>query len=203
VIKVGVDLDGVLGDQVTGVLPKIKRDLGIDLAYDDVTEFRLPLGSSDIAIEIEAAQRDESYLTDMPLHPGAAELVEQLGDRYETVLITARPVESRAATQRWLEKNGLVFSGVINAIESRKSIYGVDVLVDDYLGNILDFVERTKGRAILVDRPWNRGDRFLLEPWLTRGRVVVAFALEDVLRLVGEYASDSRQSAVNFTSGRH
>jgi 5'(3')-deoxyribonucleotidase len=181
---VGLDLDGVLGDQIEGVLPRIKRRLGIELTYDQITEFRLPLGTTDLAEEILAAQTDESYLLGMRLHPGAEELVRELRVRDRAILITARPPASRQLTLHWLAANGFEFDGIINAREAKKSIYGADVLVDDYTANIEDFEAHTSGLGILVDRPWNRAARERLAGAMETGRVVVAADLFAVIPLI-------------------
>lgn len=186
-LTVGIDLDGVLGDQIADVLPRIKRDLGIDLTYEDITEFRLPLGSSDLATEIEAAQCDASYLRDMPPHEGAAQLVASLRRKYNVILITARPPRARAATESWLRANGFEFDKIVNAEETKKSVFGAAILLDDYTGNIADFVERTEGLGLLLDRPWNRRDRRVLEPWIALGRVGVVPSLSAVPKRVDDY----------------
>lgn len=74
----GFDVDGVLGDQIAGVLPRIKEKFGIDLDYQDVTDWRLPVASSDIAVEIEQAVKDPSYVLRMPVHAGAKETLDDL-----------------------------------------------------------------------------------------------------------------------------
>jgi 5'(3')-deoxyribonucleotidase len=184
---VGIDLDGVLGDQVADVLPRIKRRLGIDLEYEDITEFRLPLGATDLSAEIREAQLDESYLRDMPAFQGAAALVVELRRRYRVVLITARPPASRSATRLWLRANGFEFDDVVNAEESKKSIYGVDVLIDDYTGNVADFLEHTDGLGLLLDRPWNRRDRAAIKSWISRGRADVVATLSEVPTRLDEF----------------
>jgi 5'(3')-deoxyribonucleotidase len=158
-LTVGIDLDGVLADQLAGAFPRIKDRLGIELAWKDVTEFRLPLGETDLAREIELAQLDPDYLLEMPVHSGALALVEELRQNNRVVLITARPGSALALTKAWLDDRGFEFDAIINATEEKKSLYGADVLIDDYTGNIRDFLANTDGLGVLVDRPWNRRDR--------------------------------------------
>jgi 5'(3')-deoxyribonucleotidase len=201
-LTVGIDLDGILADQITGVIPRIRHRLGIDLSYEDISEFRLPVGpSSDIAKEIVLAQADSAYLLEMPVNPGAHDLVEALRRRFRVILITARPESSLALTQRWLDTNGFRFDQVINAKESRKSIYGADVLIDDYTGNVVDFVAHTSGLAILVDRPWNRRDRLELNEELQKGRVVIAKSLAAVSGLLDATLADDSRSSNHGNAG--
>jgi 5'(3')-deoxyribonucleotidase len=199
---VGIDLDGVLGDQISDVLPRIKQRLGIDLRYEDITEFRLPLGSTDLAAEIQDAQRDEAYLREMPPHKGAAGLVAELRRKYRVVLITARPGASRAATESWLRANGFEFDDIVNAEESKKSIYGVDALIDDYTGNIADFLEHTEGLGLLVDRPWNRRDREVLEKWIAEGRASIVPNLFEIAEHLRAFEHDQARLPVTRLASR-
>jgi 5'(3')-deoxyribonucleotidase len=186
---VGVDLDGVLGDQIADVLPRIKARLGIELTYAQILEFRLPLGSTDLAREIELAQEDDAYLLDMPLHEGAREVIRDLRRHHRLVLITARPSSSRRLTERWLEANGLEFDAMVNALETKKSVYGVDVLIDDYTANIADFVQHTEGLGILLSQPWNQRDREGIRPWINSGQAVMVRDLPEAARQIETFAS--------------
>jgi 5'(3')-deoxyribonucleotidase len=166
----------VLADQLPGVLPRIRDRLGISLSWDDITEFRLPLGSTDLAREIELAQSDPAYLLGMPVHEGALELVRELRQRYRLLLITARPRASSSLTKAWLDERGFEFDAIISATEEKKSVYGANVLIDDYSGNIRDFLSRAAGLGILVDRPWNRADRSSISAPHNRFAVVKSFS---------------------------
>lgn len=169
------------------VLPRIQRRLGIDLAWEDISEFRLPLGKSDLAQEISLAQQDQDYLLNMPVHRGAVELIKSLRQRYNVVVITARPNAARSLTEHWLKEHGLDFDQVISATEARKSLYGADVLIDDYTTNIEEFLDRTNGLGILVDRPWNRRDRVNLSPWRNTDRLVIVESLEAIPPIVAAF----------------
>jgi hypothetical protein len=80
--SLGVDLDGVLANQVVGVLPRIEANYGVVLRYEDVVHWRLPISgtgsSTDIAAEIVAAQSDREYVLSMPVHDGAQEILDEL-----------------------------------------------------------------------------------------------------------------------------
>jgi hypothetical protein len=59
---------------------------------------------------------------------------------------------------------------------------GVDALVDDYLGNVSEFLTNSHGPAVLVDQPWNRTGRDELASYVSERRVDVVTALGDVPR---------------------
>lgn len=188
-LTIGIDLDGVLADQISGVLPRIRRRLGIELTEDQISEFRLPLGPTDLAAEIEAAQRDDDYVLSMPARPKSKEVVDDLRRRYRVFLITARPPGILGVTMKWLKAHRFRFDDVINACEQSKSVYATDVLVDDYTDNIGEFLAAGDGLGILVDRPWNRTDRAQLDAWLETGRLQIASSLDDIPDLVGAFSA--------------
>ncbi len=185
-LVVGIDVDGVLADQIYGVLPRVETRLGIRLSYEDVTEWRLPLGNSDIAKEISIALEDQEYVLDMPLHKDARNVVDALYVNNRVVMLTGRSPVTKAWTNQWLQNAAFTFDGLITAEEEKKSLYRSDVLIDDYIGNIREYLEKTHGVAILVDQPWNRRERSELQAWIDAGRLHIVVQLRDVLPIVRE-----------------
>lgn len=53
------------------------------------------------------------------------------------------------------------------------------MLIDDYLKNVLKFLQNTESRVILFDQPWNR-NRDELEPYIANGRLVIARSWREV-----------------------
>lgn len=182
-LKIGVDVDGVLANQITGILPRLKRRLNVTLRYEDVTDWKLPLDGSDIAKEILIAMQDSDYLLSMPVHNHARDVVTELYRSHSIKILTARPLGSEPYTKTWLQKNGIQYDSLASVKEKEKSLYATDVLVDDYLGNIKAYLDETNGVAILVDQPWNR-DRPTVQTYIDEGRLFVTVGLLDVPRLV-------------------
>lgn len=193
-LSIGMDVDGVLANQIEGLIPKIRARHGVELGYNDVTEWRLPIRDSDIAKEIEAAQMDPDYLVGMPLHDGARDVVDELYDEHRIVITTARPPETRGWTIQWLQNHGFSYDEVVNLREEKKSLFATDLLIDDYIGNVKDYLSNTSGHAILVDQPWNR-DRSDLDPWARNGRLQVVMGIRDVPRTIRDMRQ--RSSARN------
>ena len=193
---VGVDIDGVLANQIHGVIPRIKERWGVELTYEDVTHFRLPIADTDIAVEIVDAMTTPDYLLGMPVHPGAHELLDSLAAQHEVKLITARPTHALAATRRWLEVHGLHYDELVSAAETLKSQHGADVLIDDYTGNISEFLERSDGYAILLSQPWNQ-DLADLDRWLLSKRLYVAKDLRDAQEMIARLEAGSPLQTVD------
>lgn len=176
---VGVDIDGVLGNQVHGVLQRVKERLGVDLDYAQVVHWDLPLGVTSFVPEIADAMKDPRYVLDMPVHDGAREMLKALSERYSVKLITVRPADSMGLTEQWLARNMLIYEELVPAGEALKSRHAVDALIDDYPQNLVEFLERTAGVGVLIDRPWNRaGDD--LAVWLDGPRLTRVSNLLDV-----------------------
>ena len=183
-LLIGVDVDGVLANQIHGIVPRVRARLGIELEYRDVTDWRLPLGDSDIAREIEIAFEDPEYVLSMPVHPGARDLVDTLYVNNIITLITARPPATKPWTLQWLQNHGFTYDDLVNVKEQKKSLYRTDVLIDDYIGNVKEYLENTTGVAILVDQPWNRRERQQLERWIGEKRLYVTTNLRDAANTV-------------------
>jgi 5'(3')-deoxyribonucleotidase len=189
-LVVGIDVDGVLANQINGIVPRVKARLGISLRYEDVTEWRLPLGSSDIAKEIAIALEDQEYVIGMPVHDGARDLVDELYKEDRVLMITARPADTRVWTSQWLQNHGFMLDELVSVKEEKKSLYRSDVLIDDYIGNIHEYLENTSGIAILVDQPWNRRERGHLRDWISQDRLHVVTNMREVLPIIRKLRRD-------------
>ena len=191
-LAVGIDVDGVLADQITGVLPRIGERHDVMLTYDDITDWCLPIKDTDIKREILCAQEDRSYVIDMPVHEGAGRLLRVIGKVHRVVVITARKGNAAIPwTTEWLKKNGLAYDEVIASSEAQKSTHRTDVLIDDFVGNIDEFLKNTKGIAVLVDQPWNR-NRQVLEAFGWEERLFIVSGLLELRMSWPEIARKAR-----------
>lgn len=182
--SLGVDLDGVLANQVIGVLPRVESTYGVVLTYDEIVDWRLPIEgnglSSDIAREIVAAQADREYVLSMPVHEGAREMLDELRGKFRIVVLTARGGDALGWSAEWLDQNDLPFDELTGSKEAMKSDHGVDALVDDFLGNVEDFLQRAAGPVVLVEQPWNRNSRGELSEYVAANRLATVTSLRDV-----------------------
>lgn len=182
-LVIGVDIDGVLGDQIAGIIPRVASDHSVHLTFDMIDDYRFTLGRVSIADEIAKAQASRDYVEKMPTFPGARQMLEALRQDHRVIIVTARAPETRDATRVWLARERLVHDGLVFTAEAGKSAHGLDVLVDDYLENLVDFLTNTTGLAILVRRPWNRKDEALL-PFVASHRALVATRLGEIPAMV-------------------
>jgi hypothetical protein len=159
-------------------------------AWENCDPSQLRIGETDIAKEIELAFEDSEYTLGMPVHPGPRDLVDSLYANNTVTLLTARPPHTVAWTNKWLESNGFSFDGLVNVKEQKKSLFRSDVLIDDYIGTVREYLTETVGIAILVDQPWNRGEREDLQSWIVAGRLYIV----EVVRGAGAVIDDIRRA---------
>lgn len=185
--RVGVDIDGVLGNQIEGIRKRVEQRYGYKFEYEDVRSWDEPLGAqTDVKREIEGALYDCEYVLNMPVHVGASEATQRLKDLgASVVVVTARPPVCGDTTLEWLRTSDIRFDEVIHVDPGRKTLDALDVLVDDYPGNILPFLLHSSKPAILVDQPWNRSAQGgSLAEWIDAGRLWVADGIAEVPGIV-------------------
>ncbi|RLG36738.1 MAG: hypothetical protein DRN91_07240 [Candidatus Alkanophagales archaeon] len=156
---IGVDIDGVLGDQVQHILRYMREKEGrnIDLTEEDIREWDYPIGGSTISDHIERALLHEEFVITMPVVKCAKNALKLLYERYHLVIISNRPKEAQKATKQWLKSNNLKFHETLWTRETGKAVPGVDILIDDNIENIKMFVSHSpRSFGILFLRPWNR-----------------------------------------------
>ena len=174
----------MLANQIVGVLPLVEATYGVVLSYDEIVDWQLPIVgaelSSNIAREIVTAQSDRDYVLTMPVHPGAKEMLEALRRDYRIVVLTARSGDALGWSEEWLTVNELPFDEVAGSKQAMKSEHGVDALVDDFLGNVEDFLRNTDGPVVLVDQPWNQTGRDALDEYVAAARLATVISLDAV-----------------------
>lgn len=154
---IGVDIDGVLADQVTGVLDRVREKHGVSVTYAEVVHWDVPLGPTSFVPEIAEAMLDSAYVLGMNVHPGAKAMLHALRATFQVHLLTVRPPEAMEATVQWLAASGLEYDELAPAQEALKSAHSTAALVDDYPKNLEEFLQNTDGIGVLVNQPWNQG----------------------------------------------
>jgi len=182
---IAVDVDGVLADHVSHILPVLKRDYGLEVTWSQIKTWDFPVGRTTFGTILRTAQKLPDFVRTTPLVPGAREAMRELSDSYNLAIVTARPPESTDATQRWLRANDIAFDDFANLSEGTKhgTVNPCDLLIDDYTVNVMEFLRNSKGHAILFSRPWN-ADHSDLNSYMTSNRLEVAIDWKEVLGMV-------------------
>lgn len=192
--NIAVDVDGVLANQIEGILPIIEKDHGVKLTYDDITDWKLPINDTDIAVLIVDEQNHKNYVINMPVHQGAETALNTLIKKHYISIATARAKSTDTWTKNWLSMNKIPFDNYYNLKEGEKHNADIefDILIDDYPGNIIKFLERADGKAILFTQPWNT-DHSGLELFINEGRLAVVTSWDEIPATIANQLSKTKE----------
>jgi 5'(3')-deoxyribonucleotidase len=185
-IRIAVDMDGVLVEQVVPVLDKLKQEMGVNLCKCDITSWEYPIDGTNIKIEIEKAERKEDFVRQMPAIEGSTEALRVLSAHNEIVVATSREPCIDPWSREWLDKHDIPYKQFVNTRAKGKTLLDVDLLIDDYIGNIEEFIRNgsTNRQAILFAQPWNQDTR-RIRNLLNSGSVRIAHSWHSVLAILG------------------
>ena len=154
-MRIAVDIDGVLADQVGAVLKIIERDLGLKYNKSDVNCAHWTFYGREIWSEIARLLADPEYTLNLPLIEGSQKGIEQLKD-HNLFVVTARRPNAEDATKQWLRTHFPALTEYYRASTGTKHNIPSDVLIDDLDMNIVEFVKSDANRrGILFVHPWS------------------------------------------------
>lgn len=127
--------------------------------------------ANDIEAEIRRFFDSDEFYQLLPLE-GAAEAVDRLAQRYELILVTARPKYTLSRTMQWINQHfpnrfqDAVFVGTdehqkIDLQRSKNPILhkmGVEVLIDDNLKHSIEAAESGIRTILFGEYGWNQSD---------------------------------------------
>ena len=158
-LVIGIDIDGVIVDYATAMLPLLSEICGRPIEYQD-------LGNRDLG---EALNIDGKTVTDVwerilisnflrnaqPIN-GAIEGLSTLS-QHEIWLVTGRPASMRSLTELWFQKKNVKYNNIVfDRIEHKLAVgRAFDVFVEDYLEEACAIAEAGVF-SILFDQPWNQ-----------------------------------------------
>ena len=77
-MKIAVDIDGVLADQVSAVLKEIEKDYGQTYCKSDINRAHWSFAGIEIWTEIARLLADPEYVMRVPLIEGSQKAIKQL-----------------------------------------------------------------------------------------------------------------------------
>lgn len=159
-LKIGVDIDGVLADQVAAVLMEIEKDYGKRYSKSEINRAHWSFQGIEIWTEISRLLSDPDYVKRVPVIEGSQEAIKQLSRvDHDLLVVTARRPHTEEATRRWLKAHFPCLHQYHHARTGTKHSIPTDVLIDDLDLNIAEFVKSdTKRRGILFLHPWSLND---------------------------------------------
>eukprot|EP00741_Cyanophora_paradoxa_P005835 tig00000113_g5654.t1 len=145
---IAVDLDEVLGQFVVPLVEFHNATYNTQLKLQDFHSYTFCEvwgGTNDEATEKVHAFFESKYFQDIPLVPGAHDVLEEFRDRYDFVVITSRQSAIEQITKEWLARHyagifkGILFGnhyGLTGAKRSKPDMcgdVGARLLIDDSL----------------------------------------------------------------------
>ena len=155
-MKIAVDIDGVLADQVGAVLRVIEKEYGLKYRKSDVNCAHWTFSGMEIWSEIARLLADQEYTLNIPVIEGSQKGMEQLAD-HSACVVTARRANAEAATKQWLNTHFPCLTKYYHARTGTKHDIPSDILIDDLDMNIAEFVKSHPNRhGILFEQPWSK-----------------------------------------------
>lgn len=156
-VLLAIDVDSTLHDYWSQFRAAAQQLHGVDLPYDQQTDWAVPqLSGRQLGEVIEHTHRDEQILSGV-LYPGASQVIRAWRDAGHRILITThRRPESHEITARWLEQVGVPFDelrcGYLKVQHCTE--VGADLLIDDSPTNLRQALEVGVAGAT-IRHPWN------------------------------------------------
>ncbi|MFC1971260.1 hypothetical protein ACFLV0_04980 [Chloroflexota bacterium] len=157
VLSIGIDIDGVIADLVSAMLPILSETCGYAVTHADITEYDIgvALNIQGHMVHIWKAVFNDAFLIKVPMIQGALDGLNRIS-KHKIVLITGRPQETRVVTENWLGKNNVKYDRLIFSRQG-KDIYSeeIDLFVEDQYKEACNMASAGI-MTILLDQPWNK-----------------------------------------------
>jgi uncharacterized HAD superfamily protein len=175
-----MDIDGVIVDLGTAMLPLLSEVCAKPVAYKDLCSW--DLGEA-LSIGQETMNHtwerlfDSDALRYAPPIDGAITGLSALSD-HEIWLVTSRPLSTQELTLSWLHDNRVYYDQIVFNRRGDKLSVGptFNVFVEDFLDETVT-IAKAGIFTILFDQPWNQSSK--LPPNCKR-----AYNWDDVLQLI-------------------
>jgi len=157
-LKIGMDIDGVIVDLVTAMLPLLSKACGRPVNHRDIYCF--DIGK---ALNIERQMQDiwvEVYSSDIlqtapPIKDAIVDLNELKG--HIIWLITQRPRSAKKDTEQWLRDKKIKYENLefVSGVTKHLVANDFDVFLEDNLEQACAIAEAGTD-SLLLDQPWNQ-----------------------------------------------
>jgi 5'(3')-deoxyribonucleotidase len=177
-VRILLDVDGPLADFTTALCDALRRR-GHDSVYPDKIQHWCLKESLGPAVEdVDDILCTKGFVRSLPWVEGAPFLIVALQAIADVVCVTSPWPSKYWVPERvewlspWVHADDVLF-----VRSKRKALISGDVLVEDHPGIAAAWLDANpNGRAILVDRPWNRpgAKEFVEHPRLVRAATMGA-----------------------------
>jgi uncharacterized HAD superfamily protein len=166
-MRIGTDIDGVLGDWYGGFLPWLRTHRGKEYQYDAMRDHDLTKNfgwtEEEVHETLTAFQTSPEFERIRPIDLAPVSIALLAKEGHEIVAITSRSDRVRERTHRFLDRyfpaidevhfsSDLTKNGAMTKAEICQAL-GVDIMVEDAPNYAADIARNTP--VILYHQPWN------------------------------------------------
>ncbi|MFC1860150.1 hypothetical protein ACFLYC_01060 [Chloroflexota bacterium] len=161
-LAIGIDIDGVIVDLGTAMLPLLSEVCARPVLYQDLCSWDLGEALS-IDEETMAHTWERLFNSDLLRHAppikGAVESISTLS-KHEIWLVTSRPMSTESLTLSWLHDNKVSYDHIVFNRRGDKLSVGpkFNVFVEDFLDETITIADAGIF-TILFDQPWNHASK--------------------------------------------
>lgn len=155
-LRICVDMDEVMADTLAEHLRRYNQEFDEAITVDELAGKGLwGIAPADRQVRLRAFLDAEDFFEDLPLMPGAQEVLGQLASRFEIFIATqAMTVPSSfGAKYRWLGRHFPFIPPTHYVFCGTKGILRADYLIDDLPRNLQQF----QAKGLLFTAPHNLG----------------------------------------------
>jgi uncharacterized HAD superfamily protein len=157
-VHIGVDLDNTVLDATSSYLQYYNKASGLSLTPDDVNDYcfyRLYGWDNEQHKTVYHKYGFDIHWNSKPF-PMAVEILQQLFDKHQISIITARPLLFHEVTVEWLKHHNIRYHNITLTENKLQECINsnVDVLIDDAPHYAKEFALQNKP-IILFEQPYN------------------------------------------------
>ncbi len=169
-----IDLDEVVVDTAQKIIKNYNKTYGTSMKLKDYYshDYKNTWKTPDVETAIQRVNsylETKEYTNSKPVHM-ATNVIYKLKEKYKLYTITGRPDFVEEATRSWLHRyfpdifEDIVFSNFYDPTKVRHKgdickELGIELLIDDHLGHILNVSKAGINGLLFGDFPWNEASQ--------------------------------------------
>jgi len=163
-VRIAVDVDGVLAQLHLAVIRRVEEQYRIKITADQIRRWATIIQGVDLAPLFYEMAGDPDVVKSLKPVSGAQEgmtALSQLG--HDLVIATSRRETGDKSVKQWLKRQAIPYDEYVNTMTlGGKQHLDCDMLVDDYSGNLLKFINgQDQRKGILLCWPWSEPENLL------------------------------------------